>query len=418
MSIHKSKGLEFPICILAAMNKRINFQDAAKSVVTDIDYGIGVNAIDPVLRLKVPTLYKKVMQKKNKTETLAEELRILYVAMTRAEERLIMTAAVEDIEQRLQGCAIADSCQETRLPMTMIASFTSYLDMVLYARRRNEAAIRLNRIGIEDLVVQEVRGRIDESTQKEQLLLNEDITFPEERRITEHFAYVYPYASAGQVRMKVSVSELKKQHMEEEQAEGDTLFPEEEIVPYIPQFISQKTEVSAVQRGTAYHKLLELLDYGIGADETITADILMRHFQALCRQGHISEEYYAVVCPADMVTFRTSSIAKRMGRAFMRKVLYREQPFVLGVEAEQIYPDMSKGETVLVQGIIDAYFEEEDGLVVVDYKTDHVTTGEELLRRYKMQLDYYAQALEQLTGKHVKEKVIYSFALGKEIEVL
>lgn len=418
MSIHKSKGLEFPICILAAMNKKINFQDASRSVVTDIDYGIGVNAVDPVLRLKTPTLYKKVMQRKNKTETLAEELRILYVAMTRAEELLIMTAAVEDIEQRLQSCAIADGCQETRLPMTMIASFTSYLDMILYARRRNEAVIRLNYIGIEDLVVQEVHSQADAGIQMERLLSNENITFPDEQKITEHFAYTYPYASAGQVRMKVSVSELKKQHMEEEQAEGDTLFPEEEIVPYIPQFISQKTEISAVQRGTAYHKLLELLDYRIGMDGKITADILMQHFYSLCQQGHISEEYYAVIRSEDMVTFRTSSIAERMGRAFMQKMLYREQPFVLGVEAEQIYPEMSRGETVLVQGIIDAYFEEEDGLVVVDYKTDHVTAGEELLRRYKMQLDYYAQALEQLTGKHVKEKVIYSFALGKEIEVL
>ncbi len=418
MSVHKSKGLEFPICILAALHKKINFQDAAKAVVTDIDYGIGVNAIDPIARVKIPTLFKRVIQRKNKLETLAEELRILYVAMTRAEEKLIMTAAVEDIEKRLQGGAMADICREERLPVTMISSFTSYLDMILYARQRREGDIRLCCMDVAELVLEEVRGQADAEIQRQCLLADEDTVFPEEQRITERFSYVYPYEAGGRVRMKVSVSELKKQHMIEEQQEGEELFPEEEIVPYVPQFISKKTEISAVQRGTAYHKLLELLDYRITADGAITETALMQYFKMLCQQGHISEELFEVIRPADMMTFIQSPIAGRMGAAYSRRQLYREQPFVLGVDANQVYPEMDAGETILVQGIIDAYFEEENELVVVDYKTDRVKTGEELLKRYKMQLDYYAQALEKLTGKHVREKIIYAFALGRAIEVL
>ncbi|MDO5574954.1 MAG: helicase-exonuclease AddAB subunit AddA, partial [bacterium] len=208
MSIHKSKGLEFTICILAAMNKKINFQDAAKSVITDIDYGIGVNAIDPILRLKTPTLFKKLMQRKNKIETLAEELRILYVALTRAEEKLIMTAAVDDAVARLDHCTIVDSCTDTKLPVTTIASFTNALDMVLYARHRHETEIQLTSLNVSDLVVEEIREQTSAEIQRDQLLLNEKNILPAEQQITEHFSYVYPHESAGQVRMKVSVSEL------------------------------------------------------------------------------------------------------------------------------------------------------------------------------------------------------------------
>lgn len=444
MSIHKSKGLEFPICILAAMNKKINFQDANQAVVTDIDYGIGVNSIDPVRRLRVPTLLKKVMQKKSRIETLSEELRILYVAMTRAEEKLILTAAVDDIEKRLQSSSIALYNIGRSLPITLISSFTSYLDMILYAWIRHKAAaellerygleyvqpqhgnvtdmcadIQIKVLGIEDLVLHEMKEQLSSEEEKKQLLSNANTILQEEQIISERFSYRYPYESSAQIRMKVSVSELKKQHMEETMAEGEELFSTEEVIPCIPLFISKREEVSAVQRGTAYHKLLEMLDYSIGADrQSVSTKELMQHFAQLCKQGHISEEFFAVIRPEDMECFRNSSIAQRMGAAFARQELYREQPFVLGVDAEQVYPGMIPGETVLVQGIIDAYFEEDGELVVVDYKTDRVQTGEELIKRYKTQLDYYAQALEQLTGKHVKEETIYSFALGREINLV
>ena len=421
MSIHKSKGLEFPICILAAMQKKINFQDANQAMIMDIDYGIGVNSIDPIRRLKSPTLLKKVMQKKSRTETLAEELRILYVAMTRAEEKLIMTAAVEDIEKRLQAVSVIADRSETSLPMTTISTFTNDLDMLLYAfaRHTEHPDIKVSRIQLSELVSAEVIDQVQTEQKRIQLLSNEHIQLPDEARITEHFAYHYPYGADEPVRMKVSVSELKLQHMEEESDDSDVLFPPEDIIPCIPQFISQKETVSAVQRGTAYHKLLELLDYSIGTEkEAVSGVTLMQHFKELCRQGHISEELLQVIRPSDMETFRNSSIGKRMGTAFMRKTLYREQPFVLGVDADQVYEYASKEETVLVQGIIDAYFEEDGALVVVDYKTDRVQSGEELVSRYKTQLDYYAQALEQLTGKVVKEKIIYSFALGREISLV
>ena len=421
MSIHKSKGLEFPICILAAMNKKINFQDANQAVVTDIDYGIGVNSIDPINRLRVPTLLKKVMQKKNRIETLAEELRILYVAMTRAEEKLIMTATVEDAEKRMDTASIVAEHEGRSLPITIISSFTNYLDMILYALARNSEAEEVNVeiLGIEDLVRQEMTEQIASEEIKERLLCNENVILPEEQEITERFSYRYPFDTEEQIRMKVSVSELKKQHMEEEQEEGDSLFPPEEIIPCIPLFISKKEEVSAVQRGTAYHKLLELLDYQVGMEQgEVTEETLMQHFADLCSRGYIIEELFAVIRPADMKTFRNSAIARRMGVAYMNHMLYREQPFVMGVDADQVYPESKSEETILVQGIIDAYFEEDGELVVVDYKTDRVKTGEELVKRYQTQLDYYAQALEQLTGKQVKEEIIYSFALGKEIKLV
>ena len=199
--------------------------------------------------------------------------------------------------------------------------------------------------------------------------------------------------------------------MEEEA--GGILYEEEEVVPLIPQFLKEEEELSGASRGTAYHRLLELLDFA----EDYDAGLLEEEVARFRGEGKLTQDMADCIRMDDILRFLGSSAGIRMRIASGNQKLYKEQPFVLGVDAREMYPDEAEGELILVQGIIDVYFEEEDGLVVLDYKTDKVKSAQELKEKYHAQLDYYARALEQVTGKHVKEKIIYSFTLQEEIEV-
>lgn len=212
--------------------------------------------------------------------------------------------------------------------------------------------------------------------------------------------------------MKFTVSELKKRAYLEEEA-GEMVYQEPEMVPLLPRFLREEKEGMGASRGTAYHKFLELLDF----EGEYTRESLQTRLAAFVEEGRVSKESAAAIRTVDILNFLQSESGGRIRKAAKNKKLHQEQPFVLEVEAKEIYPDTTCVRPLLVQGIIDVYFEEEDGLVVLDYKTDRVRTEEELVRKYQSQLEYYARALSQITGKAVKEKIIYSFALGKEIRV-
>ena len=241
-----------------------------------------------------------------------------------------------------------------------------------------------------------------------------------ERVMEEQFAYQYPYPASRQQKMKFTVSELKKRsYVREDQAGddafqmGELLYEEPDVVPLLPRFLQKEDVLTGASRGTAYHRVMELLDFaGISDLETVKA--AMEGYQ---EEGKLSGDMKEAVRPEDILEFLQCPCGRRMREADKIRRLYREQPFVLGIDAREIYPGEQEGEILLVQGIIDAYFEEDGELVVVDYKTDRVSSGQELEERYHAQLEYYARALEQLTGKKVKEKIIYSFALKKELSL-
>ena len=183
------------------------------------------------------------------------------------------------------------------------------------------------------------------------------------------------------------------------------------MIPLLPKFLQEEKELTGASRGTAYHKLLELLDFSKDYD----ADTLASTIATFVSEGLLSEEMAACICIDEILAFLGSAIGKRVQAAERRGTYHAEQPFVMGFEAREIYKDADAKECVLVQGIVDVYFEEDGELVVLDYKTDKVRKPSELAERYHTQLDYYAKALGELTGKPVKEKVIYSFTLQEEI---
>lgn len=415
MSIHKSKGLEFPVVIAAGLAKRFNMQDTARPLLADMDLGLGTDYVDPLLRVRNRTLRKNVLAAKMKLDNLAEELRILYVAMTRAKEKLILTAAVEDPE------TLARQEQGRRLSyirLTQAGCFLDYLLPVFPNVRtvsREEAAKELFREKLSQMDRREALGRSPLLSDKKQL-----------EELLSRFAYRYPHEELKRLYTKTTVSELKKAAMEggKEEARQELfpareLFPEAEAKPYIPKFAREKETVSGTTRGSAMHRVMELLDltreYG-GEEE------LMREIEKFVGDGRLTKEFAEAVKPEKLLGFLRTPTAARMKQAAKRGKLHREQPFVYGIEASRLpveegQPPFPQEEIVLIQGIVDAYLEEEDGILLLDYKTDVIESPRELTDRYRAQLDYYKEALESLTGKPVKEKLLYSFYLGLEIPV-
>ena len=424
MSIHKSKGLEFPIVILAGAHKSINFMDATAPVLVDQNLGIAVDYVDLERRTKTPTIIKGAMARRIVRESIAEEERLLYVAMTRAREKLIITGVVKDADKTLdkyRGRA-EQLAADGMLSFADSENIKNYLDMIMPVCLMDSDKLKGSfKVMVDDgenseADVSEAREMVDEI---KEAVSDKNLTVQTETSVSyplldELPEYVPDDNAAG--RMKLTVSQLKAMQAEDDSEENAymdesvkaSLKKEEcdETNSIIPKFISgEKVKLAANERGIAYHRVMECLDYSVSVNlNGVKADI-----NRMLETGKMNELKVKSVNPWDISTFVQSDIGKRAASAVNSGRARREQPFVFEYEGQ------------LIQGIIDMYFEEYGELVLIDYKTDWVnksTAGEqELVKRYAIQLDYYAKALAQLTGKCVKEKIIYSFALGKEIIV-
>lgn len=419
MSIHKSKGLEFPIVFVAGMGKKFNTTDITGSVIIHPEWGVGLDAVDLQRRTKIPTFLKKTIQQEIKLENLGEELRVLYVALTRAKEKLILVGCpsqkqLKEVSEDGMLCqkAVRRADGEV-LPFYTLIGANSYLHWVVPALMGEDAPVHCRIIGRTEIEEEE------EIEQRSELLARDVLEHwatgtVYDAKLREHLEvqsqYHYPYAEEQKLKLKFTVSELKKRAYLQEES-GGTIYEEPEVVPLIPQFLQEEEVLTGASRGSAYHKLLELLNYELSYDE----NSLTAMMEELQKERKLSDEMVQCIRKADILRFLNSDSGRRMQAAAKRKQLSKEQPFVLGIDAKEIYPDIKGDERILVQGIIDVYFEEDGELVVLDYKTDNVHSAKELRDRYHAQLDYYAQALEQLLQKKVKEKIIYSFTLGEEI---
>ncbi|MGC4019005.1 MAG: helicase-exonuclease AddAB subunit AddA [Muricomes sp.] len=421
MTIHKSKGLEFPIVFACGMGKQFNTQDVKSSIVIHPQWGVGIDAIDLEKRTKISTILKKVIQEEIMRESLGEELRVLYVALTRAKEKLIMTAGLPRAAEVLEQCQTQNPSQAKRgtpsLPYYVLAGARSYLDWLLpvIPKLSEEIPFKVHVVDYWDVAVSDSVETRAETLAKDVLEhWNKEAVYdqPLHDQLKEQLGYVYPHEQDGRLKMKFTVSELKKYaHLAEEA--GEELYEEPEVVPLLPRFLKEETTLVGASRGSAYHKLLELLNF----DREYNTEMLEQEMNRLEREGKLSKDMAESIRIQDILAFMSCSGGQRMHRAAQKRLLRKEQPFVLGVDAAEIYPGEKSEEIILVQGIIDVYFEEDDELVVLDYKTDKVKSGIELKEKYHAQLDYYARALERLLGKRVKEKIIYSFTLGEEIQV-
>ena len=423
MSIHKSKGLEFPIVIVAGMGKQFNRQDSKGDVLMHASLGIGLESVDLETRTKCPTLIRNVIAREEVLESMGEELRVLYVALTRAKEKLIVTGTLSDPETKVreamnQALYHKENMAAHPTPMSFgqLAGAKRYLDWILpaVAGRGERSPFRIQIVDMS-----QVRGLQIEQTAEQmvtrQALENWNVeeVYDEkmQERLKQQFYYQYPYRDLEGKKLKYTVSELKKRAYLAEEA-GELPYEDEPVVPLIPRFLQGEEEITGAPRGTAYHRVMELLDFTKEYDLEGTEAAI----EKMCESGRIAGEMAESVRPKDILTFIHTTSGQRMKQAAEENKLRKEQPFVLGIPARDIYPEMTEeDETMLVQGIIDVCFEEDGELVVLDYKTDKIWSEQKLLDKYQSQLEYYARALEQITGKKVREKIIYSFTMQKEL---
>ena len=423
MSIHKSKGLEFPIVFVAGLGKKFNQQDARSKVVIHPDLGVGLECIDPVKRTRRNTILKRYIQDQILKENLGEELRVLYVALTRAKEKLYLSGTIDSQEKILRNQEMVCTIKEESLPVTILKKAGCYLDWIWFGLARHKSEYKTTYYSIADIFVEEIGSQIREAADLDDFLKKNLIeanpieeepvpSFSWERQVEEALNFQYPYEKEREIPSTISVTELKRRSMAEE---GEySLYEEKTIVPYVPAFIQEtEEEVKGNIRGTAYHRVMECLNL----EKAVGLEGVKQELEQLVVLGKMKREELDLVSPYKILQFTRSDLANRMEKAEKAGKLYREQQFVMGISPEELNYEASLGESVLVQGIMDVFFEEEGELVVVDYKTDRVDTSEELIHRYHVQLELYQNALEKAYGKKVKEKMIYSFCLGKTIGV-
>lgn len=435
MSIHKSKGLEFPVVILSGCGKKFNLHDMNKSILLHQELGFGPDVVDHRQRLSYPSVPKYAIREKIKTETLSEEMRILYVALTRAREKLILTGAVSDISKAAVKWVQSAGVREYKLSAYEMLKGGRYLDWIGPALLRHRGCSSLREaagIGdefrgwlIDDPSLWRIRiynksdiqGDPTNETQDEKgfmrWLVEPEFTFTDEalrEKTTAMLSWNYPGKEASGVPAKISVTELKRRFESglSEDAEGLT-----ERLPLLvkkPKFLEERKGLSAAETGTILHFVMQHMDLNRGGIEAQITEMVSKELLTVQQAESVDVN--------SIYRFLASPLAKRMLAASGTN---REVPFNIEIPCSELYGDGMgwNGETVLLQGVIDCFFEEPDGIVLLDYKTDYVPNGKtEIIReRYRLQISYYARALEMLTGKRVKDKFIFLFRSGELLEM-
>ena len=417
MSIHKSKGLEFPVVIIGNMGKEYNTEDLKKPIIYDSNYGLGITDIDLKYRIRKNSAYKNMLVRKIMSDNIGEELRLLYVAMTRAEQKLIMLG-VDNLKSNMPKWQM--TAKESLMNMNYISENRSYIDIVMPPALSVGSKGRFNviTVGEQELSDCAVRPVLKRAASLRNMISTISETEIDQRiyeEVGEIFDYSYPYSSVYSLRAKYSVSDLKHKAMEEsELLEAKVTVPER--TKPVPSFIEER-KVSGTFRGNAYHKVFELLDY----ERAGNAEEIKKQMSEWLLAGKISSEYEQLIDCGKFEKFMGTPLGRMMKKAFEENVLFREQPFTMEVSASEIDEQYPSDENVLVQGIIDAFFFRDDKVYIVDYKTDSVpkdSYGEKILvERYKKQLELYCDAMEKITGREIGGCYIYSVSLGKEINV-
>ena len=394
MTVHKSKGLEFPVCFLCAMHTQ--FKPPKGKILVDKEYGLGGDTFNLTKRTKGVSPVKKAIYVKENKDNIGEEIRVLYVALTRAREKLFMTGMLNKEPKIKNDLSFVD-----------IIKANSFMNLVYPIIFEEKELFIVKKIFPEDIKINEILDETDREIKKNKLN-----AIAATEGISE---YKYPHESLDNLFVKTTVSELKKAAYLENEDGENSLYHEEEV--RVPKIIAETdTENGGAARGSAYHRVMELMDFEHIYEGDIVAN-LRAHRQKMKDNLFIFEEDDALVNEDKILKFLDTDLSKRMSVAAKNDKLYLEQPFVLAVPANEVNEEFPENEKVLVQGVIDVYFEEDGKLILMDYKTDRVDTADELVKRYKTQLDYYSEALSRLEKKPVAEIMIYSFSLGECIRI-
>ncbi len=437
MTIHSSKGLEFPVVFMAGMARQFNMMDIRKPFLLDKEYGFAAKYVNAEKRISYPSLPQIAFKRKKKMEMLAEEMRVLYVAMTRAKEKLYLTATLKDAQKKIDQWNDASSQTEWLLKDYDRASAVSYIDWIgpALVRHHHCGELRYNGEGnalvpaeITDhpsswrmtfLHAEEIRKQESELEMEEDHFLEKvqraekvPLSSPFAEEIKDRLAWEYPYQSASVHRSKQSVSEIKRfAEITDEQSGSDLVRKFRKSIVTRPKFMQEKS-LSPAERGTAMHMVMQHVDL----TSTVSEESLHDQLTWMINQELLTSDQAAVINSELIVEFFHSALGKRY---FQAKAIHREVPFTLSLPASEVYPNWKEAdEAVFVQGIIDCILEDEDGLVLIDYKSDGIKDRYKggflqakpiLENRYRLQIDLYTKAIEQIWKRKITERYLFFF---------
>ncbi|WP_282173780.1 helicase-exonuclease AddAB subunit AddA [Cytobacillus firmus] len=438
MTIHSSKGLEFPFVFIAGLGRSFNTMDLKKAYMLDKEFGFAAKYVNAEKRISYPSLPQIAFKRKKKMEMLAEEMRVLYVALTRGKEKLYLVSSVKSADKKLNKWLQASEHKDWLLNEYDRASANSYLDWIgpALVRHRECEALR-GEVPVDPLVPgdilehpscwnitiiksEEAAVLPEEANEGETDLLKlvyEGKTVPAESaykdKVEEQLSWKYSFKRAAQARSKQSVSEVKRQREIFSEEDSGTELIRKISKPMLsrPRFMQEKS-LSPAERGTAMHAVMQHIDFSRPSSlETISSKM-----DEMVRKELLTEEQRASIEPQLIVHFFETELGQRMVQA---KSVRREIPFSLSFHARDIYSDwQGEDEPVLIQGIVDCVFEDEHGLVLLDYKTDGISGRYKggfaeakpvLENRYKVQIDMYTRALEQILKREVNERYLFFF---------
>ena len=437
MSIHKSKGLEFPVVFLVNSNKKFNEQDIMKNpILLHQDMGIGAKYIDYNAQVQYDTLTREALKNVIKTENISEEMRILYVALTRAKEKLIITGISNDVEKQIEDIENQKNIyhrKNGKINHILVKKYKSYLDWILlvylYEKKNTTDLIELNKINPNEIIIIKNEEKQENNNNKIiELLDSKELSEDLHDDIKNKIEYEYQNKLSTIIPTKSSVTKLKQ--MKEKQIGVNVKETEEieviedlehfeeiskDIIFEKPKFLQEERneKITSAQKGTLIHLCMQKLnpkqDYDLQTVKDLINNLKIKQI--------ITEKERDAINPYKILEFTKSKIWEQLKYA---KEIYQEKPFYINIPAKQIYGQEIE-EDILVQGIIDLYFiDKDDDLVLLDYKTDYVEKGKEneLVEKYRTQLELYKQALERALRKNVDKIYIYSVYLGKEIELM
>jgi len=411
MTIHKSKGLEFPVVILAGVGKQFNFRDLNGKILLDQDLGMGPQYIDSDRYIEFKTLAKKALAIKAKNEAISEEMRILYVALTRAKEKLIIVGRQKDVNKKMSEkqklLEIYSTIDDNKINPYLLQKYKTYLDWLelIYlkegvANTKNLFTVNINK---REKTSVKIENEVEDISEKIIEESNKNNDEQEKEKIKEILNWQYKHQSIEGIPTKTSVSKLKEEREQEIQITQEPKFINEEA----------KTKLTGAQKGTLIHlclqKMRETEEYNL---EKITELI-----EGLKDKEIITEIEAQNIDKEKLLEYTNSQLWTELKQA---KEIHKEHLFYINIKASRIYNQINKedDENILVQGVIDLFFiDKDDKLILVDYKTDYVQHENELVEKYKGQLDLYKEALEQSLDKKVDKMCIYSVYLNKLIEI-
>jgi len=421
MSIHKSKGLEFPVVILPDCAKKANLQDLNAPVLMHAKLGVGFKAREADRHIEYPTLARRAIALRTQRETLSEELRILYVAMTRAKEKLILSAHVENYEEYADKLRL--KLQFRPLSADLLLSETAVLPWVLYPQLATENA---GDEGLKFWTITVTTADVIQKPQQEECRSKDAfLTEAQTQQLKKTKEYSYPYETKVNTPSKATVTGLKGRFLDEEaQSDAVSLSGKRAVKqPKKPAFLSEES-LTPTQRGIAHHLVMQFMDFA----KTKTPEQIRQEIKRLFAHGFLTKAQAEAVDEMRIHAFFSGALGQRMmtsesvKRELKFSILAAEKTIasiLAGEKPDPEYENCSAEDKILLQGVVDCYFESDNELTLIDFKTDIFQPGTEaeILKRYRSQLDCYAYALERLTGKPVKEKYIYLFHTNTELHV-